>query len=368
MLRREFLARSVAVGITAASAFDSPRPATAADESRAAATDKAAKIKIGQIGTGHSHAGGKLAAIRSLSDRWELVGVAEPDEARRSRAAKSEIYSGVAWLDEATLLAVPEVKAVAIETPIPELCAAASRALAAGKHIHLDKPGALEHDEFVKMRRDAEQRGLTVQMGYMLRYNPAFSLLFRAAKEGWFGEILEIDCAMGKLAPEGMRRELAATPGGGMFELACHIIDAALTVLGKPEKVHAFAKRSSPTVDSFADDQLAVLEYPKATVTVRCNHADPFGGPHRRFQVVGTKGAMEITPLESGRCTLRLSEPHDTYKKGEQTLALAVPKGRYDEEFIDLARVVRGEKPLAWSADHDIGVHETVLRAAGVWK
>lgn len=368
MLRRDFLARSVAVGLTAASAINTTGRAAAGDEPSDAAANKSARIKIGQIGTGHSHAGGKLAAIRSLSDRWELVGVVEPDESRRARAAKSDIYSGVAWLDEESLLMMPDVKAVAIETPIPELCAAASRALAAGKHIHLDKPGALEHGEFVKMRRDAEMRRLTVQMGYMLRYNPAFTLLFRAAKEGWFGEILEIDCAMGKLAPTGMRKELAGIAGGGMFELACHVIDAALTVLGKPEKVHAFAKRSSPNVDSFADDQLAVLEYPKATVTVRCNHADPFGGPHRRFQVVGTKGAMEITPLESGRCTLRLSEPHEAYKKGEHTLALTVPKGRYDEEFIDLARVVRGEKPLPWSADHDIAVHETVLRAAGVWK
>jgi predicted dehydrogenase len=368
MLRREFLTRSVAVGLTSASATYAGRRASAGDEPRSAAANKPSRLKIGQIGTGHSHAGGKLAAIRSLRDQWELVGVVEPDGTRKTRAEKSDIYSGVAWLDEAALLAMPEVKAVAIETAIPELCDTALRALTAGKHIHLDKPGALGHGEFVKMRRAAEQRGLTVQMGYMLRYNPAFALLFRAAKEGWFGEILEIDCAMGKLAPQGMRKELAGIAGGGMFELACHIIDAVVTVLGKPEKVTAIAKQSSPSVDTFADDQLAVLEYAKATVTVRCNHADPFGGPHRRFQVVGTKGAMEITPLESGRCKLMLSEPHEGFKTGEQSLALEVPKGRYDEEFIDLARVVRGEKQFAWSADHDIAVHETVLRAAGVWK
>jgi predicted dehydrogenase len=368
MRRREFLdlGLATAFGLGLVGPTGSSPRAIAADDD---ASDKAARpsrLKIGQIGTGHSHAGGKLAAIRSLNERWELVGVVEPDAARKARAEKSDIYSGVAWLAEAALLAMPEVKAVAIETAIPELCAAASRAIAAGKNIHLDKPGSLEHGEFAKMRRAAEKLGLTVQMGYMLRYNPAFTLLFRAAKEGWFGEILEIDCAMGKLAPQGMRKELAGIAGGGMFELACHVIDAVVTVLGKPVKVTAIAKQSSPTVDTFADDQLAVLEYAKATVTVRCNHADPFGGPHRRFQVVGTKGAMEITPLESGRCKLMLSEPHEAYKKGEQTLALEVPKGRYDEEFIDLARVVGGEKQFAWSADHDIAVHETVLRAAGV--
>ena len=41
---------------------------------------------------------------------------------------------------------------------------------------------------------------------------------------------------------------------------------------------------------------------------------------------------------------------------------------RYAGEFTDLAKVVRGEKKLAWNAAHDIAVHETVMRAAGVWK
>ena len=41
--------------------------------------------------------------------------------------------------------------------------------------------------------------------------------------------------------------------------------------------------------------------------------------------------------------------------------------GRYDREFIDLAKIVRGEKKLAWDAAHDIAVHETLLRASGIW-
>jgi len=45
---------------------------------------------------------------------------------------------------------------------------------------------------------------------------------------------------------------------------------------------------------------------------------------------------------------------------------LDVPKDRYIREFMDLAKVVRGEKKLAWDAAHDIIVHETVMRAAGL--
>jgi predicted dehydrogenase len=214
------------------------------------------------------------------------------------------------------------------------------------------------------MREEAAGRGLTVQMGYMLRYNPAFTLLFQAVREGWLGEITEIDAAMGKLAGEAQRRVLAAYPGGGMFELACHLVDAVVTLLGPPTAVQAFGKATR--ADGFADSQLAVLEYPRATATLRCNHADPFGGPRRRFAVAGTRGSFEIAPLESGRVTLRLATPQGGYAAGEHTLALPVASDRYIGEFRDFALAIAGEKPLAWDAAHDIAVQATALRAAGL--
>jgi predicted dehydrogenase len=323
---------------------------------------------MGQIGTAHSHAAGKMEALRSLSEIFEVIGVTEVNGKLRESATKSKAFAGLEWKSEADLLATPDLKGVAVETTLAELAPTALRVIRAGKHVHLDKPGGADHEQFAAMRKEAEQRGLTVQMGYMLRYNPAFELLFRAAKEGWLGEITEIDASMGKLAADSQRTALQEYPGGGMFELACHLIDAVVTVLGRPETVHAFGKATRSPADTFKDNQLAVLEYPKTTVTLRCNHADPFGGPRRRFFVAGTKGAMEIEPLESGKASLYLSEAREGYAKGAQTLALNVPNDRYAGEFRDLAQVIRGEKKFAWSSAHDIAVHETALRAAGAWK
>ena len=45
------------------------------------------RIRIGQIGTSHPHAAGKLAAIRGLDDIFELVGVVEPNEVQRKKIA-----------------------------------------------------------------------------------------------------------------------------------------------------------------------------------------------------------------------------------------------------------------------------------------
>jgi len=151
-----------------------------------------------------------------------------------------------------------------------------------------------------------------------------------------------------------------------LFELACHVIDAVVTLLGKPQAVSAF---STPTQsDGVKDNQMAVLQYAKATAVVRVNHADPFGGPRRRFNVTGAEGTFEIVPMESGKVNLSLTRERGSYKKGTQSFRLEVPKDRYVGEFMDLAKVVRGEKKLAWDAAHDIAVHEAVMRAAGAWK
>ena len=313
------------------------------------------RLRIGQIGTEHAHAAGKMAAMRSLTDLWDVVGV-----------AGGKGYEGVKSMSVEELLARPDLRAVAVETEIDKSCEMARLCIEAGKHVHLDKPGSLNHAESQAMRLEAEKRHLTVQMGYMLRYNPAFELLFQAVRDGWLGEITEIDAAMGKLAEKSTRGAIGKLEGGGMFELACHVMDAVVTLLGKPQSVTAF---STPTQnDGVKDNQMAVLKYAKATAVVRCNHADPFGGPRRRFNVTGTEGTFEIVPLESGKVNLSLTKAQGTYKKGTQSFQLTVPKGRYDAEFVDLAKVVRGEKKLAWDAAHDIAVHETVLRAAGVWR
>jgi predicted dehydrogenase len=323
--------------------------------STAFAANASSRLRIGQIGTEHAHAAGKMAAMRSLTELWDVVGVTGP-----------KAYDGVNSKSVEELLAVPDLKAVAVETTIEASCEMARQCIEAGKHVHLDKPGALNHDEFKAMRLEAEKRGLTVQMGYMLRYNPAFELLFQAVREGWLGEITEIDAAMGKLADPGTRKKIGELEGGGLFELGCHIIDAAMTILGKPASVTAF---STPTSnDGVKDNQMAVLQYAKATAVIRCNHTDPFGGPRRRFNVTGTEGTFEIVPLESGKVNLSLTKARGSYKKGAQSIQLDVPKDRYAGEFTDLAKIVRGEKKLAWDAAHDIAVHETVLRASGVWK
>lgn len=327
---------------------------------RAASTKP--KIKIGQIGTKHSHAEGKMEAIRKLSDDYEMIGVVEPDLQQRHRVKNRDAYKGLRWLSEEALLNTPGLQVVAVETEVEELVPVGKRMLNAGMHIHLDKPGGESFSAFQDLLEISNQTKRIVQMGYMLRYNPAFEFMFQAVREGWLGEIMEIDAMMGKLASETLRKELGRFVGGGMFELAGHVIDSIVYMMGKPTRVTPYTRRTG--TDGVADNQMAVLEYPKATAVIRCNHRDPFGFPRRRFQISGDKGFVEIKPIESGQITLGLTEKRAAFKKGIHQFTLNRMGGRYDGEFTDLAKVIRGEKAFAWSTKHDLDTHESILRAA----
>ncbi|MEX0818740.1 MAG: Gfo/Idh/MocA family oxidoreductase, partial [Pirellulaceae bacterium] len=316
------------------------------------------KIKVGQVGTKHAHASGKMAAMRKFNDLYEVVGIVEPDERRRQQLQDSATYRDLKWMSEEELLNTSGLQAVAVETEVRQLLPAAERCVAAGMHIHLDKPAGESLSHFKRILDDATRQGRVVQMGYMFRYNPAFQLAFRAASEGWFGHIFEVHTVMSKKVGEGARRELAEYAGGSMFELGCHVIDAAVKVLGRPTNVAAFNRRTFAERDSLLDNCLAVLEYPQATATVRSALVEYDGGRRRQFVVCGDQGSIDIKPLEPPRATLALDTTHGEYAEGTREVTLQPLGGRYDGDFMDLAKIIRGEKQHDFPPEHDLAVQE----------
>jgi len=355
--RREFLQSQATKSLAIGGLLATTSTTILADDTRP-------KIRIGQIGTKHAHAAGKLASIRKFGDVYDLVGVVEPDEAQRKRLAASATYRDVKWLTEEQLLNTKGLQAVAVETEVKQLVSTAQRCLDAGMHIHLDKPAGESLAAVRKLHATAAKKKLTIQMGYMLRYNPAFQLMFQAVREGWLGDVFEVHTVMSKKISAAARQSLLQNPGGTMYELGCHIIDSLVYILGKPDEVTAHIRKTMG--DELQDNMLAVFDYPKATATVRSSVVEPVGFRRRQFVVVGTEGVIDIRPLEPPQMDLVLEQSHGSYKKGVQTPQLPRSTGRYDGEFLDLAAVIRQEKEFAWSAEHDLATHEAILKASGM--
>ena len=283
------------------------------------AQGKSAPIKVGQIGTAHAHASGKWQSMKRC-DAFEVVGLAEVSEERGSAVkANAKAYADAHWMSLEALLSIPDMRLVAVETHVRDLLNIATRCLQAGKHIHLDKPAGSDLAAFKRVVDLARSHRLLIQMGYMYRYNPAFEFCFRAVREGWLGNVFAVEAVMGKKSGPDVRRELAEFEGGTMFELGCHVIDAIVYMLGKPDQVHAF-NRKSIVGDPLADNQLAVLEYPNVAATVRSALIEVDGFARRQLVVCGNKGTLEIRPLEPPAVRLTLEEPTAGYKKGVQTV------------------------------------------------
>ncbi|MCP4175709.1 MAG: Gfo/Idh/MocA family oxidoreductase, partial [Fuerstiella sp.] len=173
----------------------------------------ATPIRVGQIGTKHAHASGKMSTMRKFSAEYEVVGVVEPDADRWKQIRQSAPYAGVPLLTEAELLMTPGLQAVAVETDVDSLLPVAERCVAAGMHIHLDKPAGVSLSHFRRICATADAKQLTIQMGYMFRSNAAFRFLFRAVRKGWLGNVFQVHCEMSKKVSDGTRRSLAQYKG-----------------------------------------------------------------------------------------------------------------------------------------------------------
>jgi len=337
------------------------------------------KIKIGQIGVCHEHAGGKIAGLRKLSELFEIVGVVDDRASSTTpRFVKDELglYEGLRFMTERELLDTPGLRAVTVETPNLELVPTALRCMERGLAIHMDKPGGDEIEQFARLRNGCEARGLTFQMGYMFRSNPAIQWCARAVRQGWLGDVFEIQASMSHdYGGEDYQAYIGEFPGGIMFNLGCHLIDMVVAMLGSPKRVTPFLKSAPGYPDSVKNNCLTVLEYPHATVALRACSKEVDGIARRRLKICGTKGAVELCPLERFdgeplRMRLTLSEGNDDFDAGTRMVDFGVVADRYESQLRELAKTINGEMENPYTPQHDILVQKLLLAASGTttWK
>ncbi len=331
------------------------------------------KVKIGQIGICHEHAAGKIVSLRCLPDVFEVVGVVDDRASTSVRFAGADLkpYEGLKWMTEEELFNVSGLQAVTVETANADLVSTALRCLERGLAIHMDKPGGEDLKQFGLLRRGCADRKLPFQMGYMFRNNPAIQFSRMLVREGRLGEVFEIQASMShNYGGDAYQAYLGAFKGGIMFNLGCHLIDFIVPMLGRPEQVTPFLKSAPGCPDAIKNNCLTILEYPHATVTLRACSFEVEGLPSRRLKICGTKGTIELCPMErfdGNPLLMRLSllQGNAEYAAGTHTVDFGVKHDRYADQLIELAKMVNGEMPNPYGHEHDYLVQEILLAAAG---
>lgn len=323
------------------------------------------KIRVAVLGTGHAHALSKIRALRALPE-YEFAGVCRPDA---DEPNQGEVFQGVRWLSLDEVLKDRTIELVDIESRVQRNLQYAHQCVNAGKFVHLDKAPGEDLAGLQTLLENAARRKRVVQMGYQWRYHPAMQAAVEAARKGWLGNVYSVRAAIDKPIPPDERRQLAHFRGGMMFELGCHLIDRAVEVLGKPKKVTGFLRHESPVQDGLADNTMAVLEYDKAIAEIYVAAFQPHGERYRVLEISGTNGKAMVQPFSGSRLIMDLKESAGLYKAGVQTLQPPEPPGpAFAPDFVEMAKIIRAGAKPSYSAEHDLAVQETLLRACGVVK
>jgi len=325
-------------------------------------------LRMAQYGTRHGHAEGKLAALRSCADVG-FAGVFEPDIARRDALDRpGTAYHGVRWLEnEADILGDPTIAAVASEGLNEASLAQTAALVRAGKHVWFDKPAGDDWAAWQDVVADARERGLLIQVGYMFRYHDGFRRIAEWGRAGVLGEVFSIRAHMSTAIPLDARRTIAAHRGGIFYDLAGHMLDQIVWMLGRPEDVTAHFRQDDAAVPGFSDNTLGVLAYKRAlaTIDIAAMEAPP---PARRFEVYGKLGSAILEPFEpAGAIRLCLVEAAGDFRAGLQQVSVGVQSRQelYERELRAFVDTLRGQQPPDRSLEHESLVQETLLRLTG---
>ncbi len=324
-------------------------------------------IKIGQIGIGHNHGEAKMQTVRKFPQLFEVVGFAEENEEWLKKRGNLKCYEGLKRYSVDEL--IDKCDALLIETDVWDLTEIAQKCICAGKHIHLDKPGSGTLEEFGKMLDTAKAKNLIVQMAYMYRYNPAIKKTFELIKEGKLGEIYSINAEMSTFHSPKYRKWLTNFGGGIMYILGCHLIDLIVYILGKPKKIHTFLKHTMLDDIDVDDNNLAVMEYEKALARVFVSSVEVNGYGRRQFVVSGSKGTVNICPLERP-LTMTYSDTeiaNNPYADRKILLPFEdnTADGRYDEMIKDFYGYITGKKENPFTYEHEYNVQAVLDEIVG---
>ena len=328
-------------------------------------------IRIAQIGVNtHSHGSQIFQMLKNHSDLFEIAGYVLPENERERLPQMMKYFDGYPELTLDQVLSDPSIEAVTVETDEIYLTKYAKMAAEAGKHIHMEKPGGTDLQEFEAMIEAVRRSGTVFHTGYMYRYNSTISDLIRRIRAGELGEIVSVEAQMNCYHPLWVRHWLKDFPGGMMFFLGCHLTDLILQIQGMPEKITPLNRATGyEGVTESCDFGMAVFEYKNGVSFAKTTDIERGGFKRRQLVVTGTKGTAEIRPLEVGAEAGQFTEIREvtaTDWSADADFVRSEVRGRYDLMMESFAAYVRGEKENPYTLDYELELYKTVLKTCGV--
>ncbi len=132
--------------------------------------------------------------MKHLSDKYDIIGVAEPIPTRRNNIKDMfSIPEENCYLDYKDILAQPKMADIAIIATQDNLhTAPALMAIEKGYHLLLEKPVAPTPEECIKICNAAKAKGVKVLVCHVLRYTAFYKTIKKALMDGMIGDVMSV--------------------------------------------------------------------------------------------------------------------------------------------------------------------------------
>ena len=188
-------------------------------------------LRVAQIGYGYW--GTNVARKLLVSDKFELVCLAEADESRRTTATE-QLPEGIHIVKDYSDALSMDIDAVIICTQTEYSYGIAMDAMECGKHVFIEKPIATNVERTRNLIDIAHKQGVILHCDHLMIYNPVIRYIKEMVVRGELGEIMYVDVQRINLGP--IRKDINA-----MLDLAVHdiaVIDYLVDGL-VPDQLHA---------------------------------------------------------------------------------------------------------------------------------
>lgn len=271
-------------------------------------------------------------------DVGRCVAVCDIDETNLAKAQKASKDKPKAFKDYREVLAMKDVDAVQIATPLYMHYPITRDALLAGKHVFCEKSLVFKPEEIHQLRKLANERPKQVlQVGLQRRYSKFYQTARQMIEQGMIGKVTHIygqwnRRSLGKTWVPPSWRAFRKYSGGLTAELASHQVDVADWMIGNhPEFVTGVG-----SIDVYKDGRdvydniYLIFSYPGGSKLMYSsistnNHLPLFYSSRTEFgeMICGTEGTIHITVGSDNEPALAIWFPEpspktvEAQKKGE---------------------------------------------------
>lgn len=337
-------------------------------------------LGIGIVGCGNI-AGPYAKCISAYPDELKIVGACDLMPERAQELADE--YGCRAFPDLEALLACDEIEA-AINLTIHTAHSEVTRQiLEGGKHVHSEKPLAIDRAAGKAVVELAKDRGLLLGCSPFVVLGEAQQTLWKVVRDDMVGDVLEVIAEMMHGRIESWHPSPAPFYGlgaGPMLDVGCYPLNVLTSIFGPVRSVRGAAQIRIPE-RTIASGPKAGETFEVTTpdhVTGLLDFASGVGGrlsasfvvcqtSHAGIEVHGTKGSLHLSSPVGFNSTLKFAAVGE--KDWTPVPPIAEPFAGVDwaRGMLDMADAIRNDRPLRCTgeqANHILDVCLSVLDAA----